>query len=67
MGIRTRYGHLRRVLVKRGQQLGHRQDIGILGTSGRSTGPHVHYEILIDGKQVNPSKFLNAGRHVFEG
>jgi murein DD-endopeptidase MepM/ murein hydrolase activator NlpD len=67
LGIRTRYGHLRRVLVKKGQRLGHRQDIGILGTSGRSTGPHVHYEILIDGKQVNPSKFLNAGRHVFEG
>jgi murein DD-endopeptidase MepM/ murein hydrolase activator NlpD len=66
-GIRTRYGHLRRTLVKKGKRVKHREAIGVLGTSGRSTGPHVHYEIVIDGKQVNPSKFLNAGRNVFEG
>ena len=66
-GIRTRYGHLRRVLVKKGQRVIHRQDIGILGSSGRSTRPHVHYEIVVDGKQVNPSKFLKAGRNVFQG
>lgn len=66
-GIRTRYGHLRRILVKKGARVEHRDPIGILGTSGRSTGPHVHYEILIDGEQVNPSKFLNAGRNVFQG
>ena len=66
-GIRTRYGHLRRVLVKRGQRVIHGQEIGILGSSGRSTGPHVHYEILVDGKQVNPAKFLKAGRSVFKG
>ena len=66
-GIRTRYGHLRRVLVKKGQRVTHRQDIGILGSSGRSTGPHVHYEIIVDGKQVNPLKFFKAGRSVFQG
>ncbi len=66
-GVHTRYGHLRRVLVKKGQRVTHRQDIGILGNSGRSTGPHLHYEIVVDGKQVNPSKFLKAGRNVFQG
>ncbi len=66
-GIRTRYGHLRLVLVKKGQRVTHRQKIGILGSSGRSTGPHVHYEIIVDGKQVNPSKFLRAGHNVFQG
>ena len=67
LGIRTRYGHLRRVLVKKGQHVTHSQDIGILGSSGRSTGPHLHYEIIVDGKQVNPSKFFKAGRNVFQG
>lgn len=66
-GIRTRYGHLRRVLVKRGQRVTRRQEIGILGSSGRSTGPHVHFEILVNGRQVNPAKFLKAGRGVFQG
>ena len=66
-GIRTRYGHLRRLLVKKGKRISHRQAIGVLGNSGRSTGPHVHYEILVDGEQVDPSKFLTAGRHVFQG
>ncbi len=66
-GIRTRYGHLRRVLVKKGQRVTQRQSIGLLGNSGRSTGPHLHYEIIVDGKQVSPSKFFNAGRDVFPG
>ena len=66
-GVHTRYGHLRRILVKKGQRVTHRQDIGLLGNSGRSTGPHLHYEIVVDGKQVNPSKFFKAGRNVFQG
>ncbi len=66
-GIRTRYGHLLRTLVKKGQRVAHREVIGLLGSSGRSTGPHLHYEVVIDGKQVNPAKFLNAGRNVFQG
>ena len=66
-GIRTRYGHLRRYYVKRGQKVIYRQKIGQLGNSGRSTGPHVHYEIQIDGKAVNPLKFLKAGKNVLKG
>lgn len=66
-GIRTRYGHLRKVLVKRGQEVGHRHRIGLLGSTGRSTGPHVHYEVRFDGKPMNPAKFIKAGRYVFKG
>jgi murein DD-endopeptidase MepM/ murein hydrolase activator NlpD len=67
MGIRTRYGHLRSITVKKGKKVGFRETIGLLGSSGRSTGPHVHYEILIDGKPVDPTKFLTAGKYVFKG
>lgn len=66
-GIRTRYGHLRKTLVKRGQKVAFGQKIGQLGSSGRSTGPHVHYEILVRGKPVDPEKFLKAGRDAFKG
>ncbi|MCG8360693.1 MAG: peptidoglycan DD-metalloendopeptidase family protein [Kiloniellales bacterium] len=66
-GIKTRYGHLRKILVKPGQQVGHRDKIGLLGSSGRSTGPHVHYEVLVNGKQIDPTNFLKAGRYVFKG
>lgn len=64
-GIVTRYGHLRRIEVSRGERVSHRQTIGKLGNTGRSTGPHVHYEILLDGEPVDPAKFMEAGRHVF--
>lgn len=66
-GIRTRYGHLRKVLVQRGEEVGHRHKIGLLGSTGRSTGPHVHYEVRFDGKPINPDKFIKAGRYVFKG
>ena len=65
-GIRTRYGHLRKILVKAGETVKHREKIGLLGSSGRSTGPHVHYEVRFRGKAYNPSKFLKAGNHVFK-
>ena len=65
-GIRTRYGHLFKIIVRKGQNIGHRHKIGLLGSSGRSTGPHVHYEILFNGKQLDPLKFIKAGRHVFK-
>jgi murein DD-endopeptidase MepM/ murein hydrolase activator NlpD len=67
LGLRTRYAHLRKILVKRGDKVEHRQKIGLLGTTGRSNGPHVHYEILIDGKPVNPANFIKAGKYVFKG
>lgn len=66
-GIRTRYGHLFKVTVRTGQKVGHRHKVGLLGSTGRSTGPHVHYEVLFDGKQIDPLKFIKAGRHVFKG
>ena len=66
MGIRTRYAHLQKILVGKGQKVTFRQKIGLLGTSGRSTGPHLHYEVLVNGKQVNPINFITAGKYVFK-
>lgn len=66
-GIRTRYGHLAKILVKAGQRVRKGEKIGLLGSSGRSTGPHLHYEIVIRGKLVDPLKFLKVGKHVFKG
>ena len=63
-GLMTRYAHLSRIRVKVGQKVTARQAIGLLGSTGRSTGPHVHYEVLSDGKAVNPAKFLEAARYV---
>ncbi len=66
-GIRTRYAHLRKILVKVGEEVDHRQKIGLVGSSGRSTGPHVHYEVRYKNKARNPMKFLKAGKYVFKG
>lgn len=66
-GIRTRYAHLMKILVKRGDEVDHRHQIALLGSTGRSTGPHVHYEIRFDGKPLDPSNFIRAGRYVFKG
>jgi murein DD-endopeptidase MepM/ murein hydrolase activator NlpD len=63
-GLSTRYAHLSRVHVKVGQHVAARQVIGLVGTTGRSTGPHVHYEVLSEGKNLNPAKFLEAARYV---
>jgi len=65
-GIVTRYGHMSRVDVKKGQKVGLRTVIGTVGTSGRSTGAHVHYEVLVKGIPHDPMKFLRAGKHVFK-
>ena len=67
MGIRTRYGHLRTILAKQGDEIGFRDKVGLLGNTGRSTGPHVHYEILVNGKPVDPTNFIMAGKYVFKG
>lgn len=66
-GIMTRYGHLRRIYVKRGQKVDYRTKIGQMGNSGRSTGMHLHYEIQVRGNSVDPLKFLRAGKNVFKG
>jgi murein DD-endopeptidase MepM/ murein hydrolase activator NlpD len=65
-GIVTRYGHLRKILVKKGQPVEFRQKIGLMGSSGRSTGTHVHYEIIFDGKHLDPLNFIKAGRYVYK-
>jgi len=57
-GIMTCYGHLRKTLVKVGDDVERLELIGTLGSTGRSTGPHVHYEVRINGKPVNPAKYL---------
>jgi len=61
-GFVTRYGHLSEIEVKVGQQVRLGQSVGRVGTTGRSTGPHLHYETRFDGEAVDPQKFLNAAR-----
>lgn len=66
-GIRTRYGHLQSVSVKVGDMVQFRQKIANMGSSGRSTGPHLHYEIWFNGVVRDPTKFFDAGRNVYKG
>lgn len=54
-GYATAYAHMSRLGVKGGQRVRQGQIIGAVGTTGRSTGPHLHYEVLVNGKQVNPA------------
>lgn len=58
-GRQTRYGHLSKVLVKAGDYVSQGQKIALSGNTGRSTGPHLHFEILINGSAVNPLQYLN--------
>lgn len=60
----TRYAHASKVLVKKGDLIKRGQKIAEVGTSGRSTGPHLHFEVLVQGVPQDPQKFLNAGRHL---
>ena len=60
-GLSTRYGHLSQIDVSVGQHVRIGEVVGRMGSTGRSTGPHVHYETRIDGEAVDPQKFLNAG------
>jgi murein DD-endopeptidase MepM/ murein hydrolase activator NlpD len=60
-GISTRYGHMSEIIVKVGQSVRIGQTVGKIGSTGRSTGPHLHYETRIEGDAVDPQKFLRAG------
>jgi murein DD-endopeptidase MepM/ murein hydrolase activator NlpD len=62
LGIVTLYAHLRRYLVSVGQNVTAQAEIGLVGTTGRSTGPHVHYEVRVDGQPQDPEKFLDLAR-----
>jgi murein DD-endopeptidase MepM/ murein hydrolase activator NlpD len=63
-GIHTRYGHLSAINVKVGVYLAKGAGLGRVGSTGRSTGPHVHYEVWYDDVVKNPNNFIEAGRHV---
>ncbi len=60
-GIMTRYGHMSKLNVTEGQHVVRGQVLGFIGSTGRSTGPHLHYEIRLNGVAVNPAPFLRAG------
>ena len=60
-GLATRYGHLSEITVKNGQVVRIGEIVGRIGSTGRSTGPHLHYETRINGEAVDPQKFLRAG------
>jgi murein DD-endopeptidase MepM/ murein hydrolase activator NlpD len=66
-GLSTRYGHLSEIGVKIGDVVKIGQVIGEVGSTGRSTGPHLHYETRIDGEAVDPQKFLRAGVRLSAG
>ena len=66
-GLSTRYGHMSEIGVKVGDTIKIGQVIGAVGSTGRSTGPHLHYETRIDGEAVDPQKFLRAGVRLSAG
>ena len=65
-GLVTRYGHLSQILVNQGAMVKRGDVIGIQGSTGRSTGPHLHYEVRYNDKPINPKNFLLAGRYAVE-
>ena len=65
-GLTTRYAHLGRTLVHPGDHVGRGRPIGLLGNTGRSTGPHLHYEVRVNDQATDPMKFITAGRDVLK-
>ena len=65
-GIVTRYAHLHRIVVANGQKVASHHQVGELGSTGRSTGPHLHYEVVVNGTAQDPEKFMQAGKNVVQ-
>lgn len=63
-GVVTRYGHLSKIAVKVGEKVAAGDRIGNVGSTGRSTGPHLHYEIRIGGEAIDPMRYLSAGQEI---
>ena len=62
LGLRTLYGHLDEIHVIEGQHVSRGESIGVVGTTGRSTGPHLHYEVRLDNRAVNPLPYILDAR-----
>jgi murein DD-endopeptidase MepM/ murein hydrolase activator NlpD len=63
-GVATRYGHMSRIAAHPGQRIKRGDLIGYVGSTGRSTGNHLHYEVRIDGRAVNPVPFLQSANYI---
>lgn len=63
-GFKTRYAHLQAMAVRVGERVAIGQRVGGMGSTGRSTGPHLHYEVWANGRAQNPNRFLKAGEYV---
>ncbi len=66
-GVKTRYAHLARIGVRAGQHVEVGAPLGGMGSTGRSTGTHLHYEVWVNGRVQNPARFVRAGAYVLQG
>ncbi|MCB2110350.1 MAG: peptidoglycan DD-metalloendopeptidase family protein [Defluviimonas sp.] len=64
-GIETRYGHMSKIRVHVGQKISRGERIGDMGSTGRSTGTHLHYEVRVNGSAINPMTYIKAAKDVF--